>query len=275
MKGIIISVNYNNYDVTLNFIKSVSKLKKFFDNEVIIIDNSSKTDENRILQEYIYANNLLNTSVYVSENNGYFGTISCWLKKNNLDFSKYDYVIICNNDIIIKDVHFFELLIENVNKADVIAPSIISLLTSKNQNPYRENRITKVQKILYRIYNTNYYLAYLSLFLWLGMKSLRQTKYSEDKSERNIYSGHGSFMVFSSLFFKKGGYIDENLFLYGEEESISGIANEFDMTIKFIPSLVVMHDEHKATNSTNFTRSIYKYQKSAYKYIKNKYDNIY
>lgn len=275
MKGIIISVNYNNYDVTLNFIKSLSKLNRFSDNEVIIINNSSKIDDDRILNEYVFSNKLLNVSVYASENFGYFGSISCWLKKTNLNLSKYDYVIICNNDIIIEDVNFFEQLIENINKADVIAPAIISLLTLKNQNPYRENKITKVQKILYKIYNTNYYLASMSLFLWKGLKSLRKTKYSEDKSERNIYSGHGSFMIFSSQFFQKGGYIDENLFLYGEEESITGIANELNMTIKFIPELVVMHDEHKATDSTNFTKSIYNYQRTAYLYIKNKYDHIY
>lgn len=275
MKGIIISVNYNNYDITLKFIKSLSKLNRFSDNEVIIINNGSKFDDDRILNEYVYSNKLLNVSVCASVNFGYFGSISYWLKETNLNFSKYDYVIICNNDIIIEEVNFFELLIENINKADVIAPAIISLLTLKNQNPYREDKITKVQKILYKIYNTNYYLAALSLVLWKGLKSLRKTKYSEDTSERNIYSGHGSFMIFSSQFFQKGGYIDENLFLYGEEESITGIANELNMTIKFIPELVVLHDEHKATDSNNFTKSIYNYQRTAYLYIKNKYDHIY
>jgi hypothetical protein len=232
-------------------------------------------DTKSVLHEYIHQNNLINIKLHAAKNNGYFGTIGYWLKKMDFNFSKYDYIIICNNDIIINDVNFFEILLENIVKADVIAPTIVSLLSSKNQNPYRENKVTKIQKLLYRIYNINYVVAFISLFLWLGLKSLRENKNSDSNLERFIYSGHGSFMIFSSDFFQKGGYIDENLFLYGEEESITGIANEYGMTIKFIPSLVVMHDEHKATNSNNFTRSIYKYQKNAYKYIKNKYADIY
>jgi GT2 family glycosyltransferase len=276
MKGVIITVNYNNYDVTLKFVNSLRKLDLFTYIRIVIVDNSVNEEDCLVLNKYVDDNSLNNISILKSEiNRGYFGAVSYAVSELNLNLVDNDFCIISNNDIIINDVEFFSKTMQNIGIADIIAPSVISLLSGKDQNPYRENEITKLQKLAIRVYFVNYIIGYASLLFWLFFKFIKGNANLSEIHEHNIYSGHGSFIILSAEYFRKGGYIDDRLFLYGEEEFITSISKRFCMNIRYLPDLKVYHDEHKTTDSKNLTRKIYKYQKEAYKFIKKEYRGIY
>jgi GT2 family glycosyltransferase len=121
----------------------------------------------------------------------------------------------------------------------------------------------------------NFFIGYSCLIIWSLFKIIKSRFETRDYSERNIYSGHGSFIILTDEYFKKGGFIDGRLFLYGEEEFITALAIRNNMNIRFIPSLEVFHDEHKTIGSVMLTPKIYNFQKRAYNYIKTEYPGIY
>lgn len=276
MKGVIVTVNYNNCDVTVRFIDSIRILDDFSRISIIIIDNSTKENDSIFLSKYITDNVLQNITILRSEvNRGYFGAVAYAVSELNFNLNDLDFFIISNNDIIIEDAEFFTRVNQSIQKSEIVAPGIISLLTQKDQNPYREREITKLQKLAITIYFSNYVIGYISLILWLFKKIISGNSVAKVVSESNIYSGHGSFIILSGDFFRKGGFIDNRLFLYGEEEFITAIAKRNSMNIRYMPDIKVFHDEHKTTNSKKLTRKIYQYQKAAYKFIKREYPGIY
>lgn len=282
MKGIIFTVNYKNYQDTIKFVSSIQILNGSKNIDIIIIDNSG-FNENREdlynkskLEDYL--NNSLSKNVHLivsKKNLGYFGAVSFAIKEKNLKLEDYDFTIISNNDILISDIDFFEKLYLCLDEGDVIAPSITSLKTGEEQNPYRENKLSQCGKLYYRIYFLHFILALLLLTVSSGLRKKSNKKTRNNIIKREIYSGHGSFVIFTSSFFKNNGYIDSRLFLYGEEEFISAIVHSNNMTIRYFPDLKVLHDEHKSTNANAFSKKTYEYQKSAYFLIKNNFPGIY
>ncbi len=204
-------------------------------------------------------------------NIGYFGAVDFVMKKMG-NREEFQYLIVSNNDIEIRDRNFFAKLLAMEDDASVIAPDIISTSTGKHQNPYRLNALSKWQKLQYRLLFSGY------LFGWVlyQSRSLMQSFCKSDPSlvkpeRRTIFSAHGAFMIFTRKFFQQGGIIDHGYFLYGEEESTSAQCRKLNMEILFCPELVVFHNEHATTNSEGFKRKIYKMQQNAYKYIKKNY----
>lgn len=277
MKGIIFTVNYKNSNDTIRFLNSLKSVNGYSSIEVIIIDNSGdfnqggKNNEIEILENYLKTSDCNNVHLLPNEKNlGYFGAVSYAIKVRRMNLSDYDFTIISNNDIIIEDINFFDKLALTLNEADIISPSIISLITGHDQNPYRENEVSFLHKIYYKVYFTHLFLA---VFLDFVKSILRKRISTVYHGPRFIFSTHGSFVIFSSTFFKNSGYIDDRLFLYGEEEFISAIVRLNHMKIKYIPSLKVLHNEHKSTKENSF-RKAYKYHRDAYFLIKENFPFI-
>lgn len=276
-KGLILTVNYRGSKDTIAYVNSLLKLVEFQETDMVIVDNASGEDTVNAIINFLKEIGRGHINFLKLEKNlGYFGAVRYALDNHVRDLNKYAFIIISNNDIIIKDTDFFQKIKNNIKKCDVIAPRIISLVSGKEQNPHREKKITSLQKFQYRLLFTNYYIGKL---LYLFRRTVKKIISPENKNinltERNIFSLHGSFLIFSPSFFKKGGYIDNGFFLYGEEDSITAICQKLDCIIRFIPEIVVHHNEHQTTMAAGFKKNIYEMQKEAYRYIKNKYKSFY
>jgi len=274
MIGLFITINYNSSKNTIEFLQSLITTNMIINNEVIVYDNNSNISEKNLLKEYLEKISLKNIKLIESDvNYGYFGSASRVI--DIIDIKKYDFTVICNNDIIIKD-NFQDKLKKTINKYDIIAPKIISMPTGKDQNPFREKPINGFVRIAYELYFLNAITGYVFFNLWTLFKKLKKPeRLNYSHYEHEIYSPHGSFIIFSKTFFEKGGFIDKKLFLYAEENFITAICNRFNLKIGYVPDIVVYHNEHSTTAAFNFSAKIYKFERKGYKYIKKKYPEFF
>ena len=93
---------------------------------------------------------------------------------------------------------------------------------------------------------------------------------ARNKQGRTIYAPHGAFIIFSNLFFQKGGWLDENLTMYGEEFTVAEIARRLQLPVHYRPDLEVIHVEHSSTGGQNWAQS-FAAIKTAYYYVKREY----
>jgi len=262
-RGRIYCVHYGaNFEVTDNFITS---LKPFLSEnlELVIINNSIGLKIDRLRYENVLIFNSL-------ENSGYFGGIKNAMVLEPVD--DCDYVMLCNNDILINTPHFFRILDEKLNTWDVIAPST-KTVNGVEQNPHRSKKPSKLRKFYYRIYFSGYIFAWIFEKFYDFRKSIT-SNIDSNLEECEIFSPHGACIILNSTYFKKGGFIDDEYFLYGEEDSIAAIADRLKLKVGFVPDLKLLHMESASTGKS-ISNKKYLYKKSAYKYIKSTYKSIY
>jgi GT2 family glycosyltransferase len=70
---------------------------------------------------------------------------------------------------------------------------------------------------------------------------------SAPASGATIYAPHGSFLIFSSEYFRAGGSLDFPCFLFGEEVYLAESLKQLGLDAVYEPSLEVVHQEHKST----------------------------
>ena len=113
----IITINYNQYAVTCEFLRSLKKLT-YSHFEVIVIDNASKEDfSDQIKSEFPFVR-----SYRTNRNLGFTGGNNLGMK-----LAKGDYVLIINNDTEITQPDFLQLLLEPFDKdssVGMVSPKI-------------------------------------------------------------------------------------------------------------------------------------------------------
>ena len=262
-RGRIYCVHYGeDIEVTGKFISS---LKPFLSEnlELVIINNFIGLNLDRLQYDFV---SILNPLV----NLGYFGGIKYGMQHYPVE--DCDYVMLCNNDILINTPHFFRILDEKLNLWDVIAPST-KTVNGVEQNPHRSRKPSKLRKIYYKIYFSGYIFAWLFEKFYDFRKSLTGN-IDRILEECEIFSPHGACIILNSTYFKKGGLIDDGYFLYGEEDSIAATAFKLKLKVGFVPGLEILHMESVSTGKS-ISNKKYCYKKSAYKYIKSTYKSLY
>ena len=275
-KGLFITVNYRQAAMTIGMLKNLLHIHGVEQFRVMVVDNTESDDDVAMLWDFLKTSNSSFVEVLKSPVNlGYFGAVNFALKKIN-GINDYDYLVVSNNDIEIKDSHFFQKLLAMESEAQVLAPDIISRVTGKHQNPHRVSAVSKFQKIQYRLLYINYYLGLLLHYSRKLVKSITASKARLSKPvKQRIFSAHGAFLIFDRSYFEKGGHIDDGYFLFGEEDSVAAQCADKDMKILFCPDLKVYHNEHISTEGSGFKKRTYHLQQNAYRYIKTNFPNFY
>jgi GT2 family glycosyltransferase len=277
-KALLITINTGHEDYTKALVVSLSILSGFSDLSVLIVDNASGAASVAILQKEIAQ--LTNVRLLVaSANLGYFRAARFgaedYLSRGN---SIPDWLIVCNNDVVIDDKEFLEKLFRHDPlKVGVIGPRIQTPLQAE-QNPYMQQRPGWAKRLGYRLCSSNYraalardwlYCKKRSLKWWLG-GAVPRAHPAENAELRPIYAAHGSFLIFSRRFFDAGGYIDENIFLNGEEISVAEICRSLGLPVVYDSALSVQHHEH-VTVGAHMTRSMFEIHRKSMRYILSTY----
>ena len=274
MKDIlIITVNYRNTSVTEDFIHSLEKLHEFERVQLVIVDSASTNATKEELEALLHNSSLHTQIIYSDQNTYYWGGVALAIKYLKLEFSMGPkWLIACNNDILFTQQDFLKQLIAlDPDKYPVIGPTIYSSITGKNLNPAMAKPINIIGKFYYSILFLNPKTARL---IHIIRKMTQKLFYSVFKrstpTSGKIYAPHGAFMIFSKHYFTRGGWIDDNFKLYGEEITTAEIASNNNLEIHFLPELEVSHVEHSSTG-TNIWQDWFYHAKETYKYLRKAY----
>ena len=278
-KAALITVNYGSALTIKRFLANLSRANAFSDLAVIIVDNSS--DKKDVANIHEANEKFSNVEVLESATNlGYFGAarfaFDHYLMRGQ---SVPDWVIVCNHDVIVEDGDFFaKLFAHDPSAAGVIAPRIQIRESGVDQNPFMRRRPSRLRWGLYKFAKSSYWTA----VVWEGMSRVKRTLKSPVARSVNvsneptflrsepIYAAHGAFFIFSRRYFEAGGYLDGNLFLYGEEISVAELCRSLKLPVIYVPSLRVIHNEHESTGRI-VSRSTYDYERKALQYVTSRY----
>lgn len=267
MKVAFISVNYNNSLISLNNVSNILSLKGDVERDIIIVDNASEEKDYTALKEGWP--NLDNTILLRSKKNlGYFGGLNYGLKA--IDVQKYDYVIIGNNDLIYR-YNFLETLEMSTYDEDclVIAPELITI-DGRYQNPQRVNKPSAKRRLCYKVKFSNYYISIVMEFLY-GTFARKKVKAANRIHERtNIFQLTGACMILTPEFFKRCGYLDDSVFMWGEEMLLAHQVEVANGVTTYDPNLYILHMESVSVKKIS-SRKSFEMKKESYKIYKNYY----
>ena len=271
MSILIITVNYKNSTPTENLIKSIINCKINASLKIVIIDNESTENSFSSLNMIKTTTNLDIEIIRSSNNTYYWGGINLGLNKYNNGEKDYNWIIACNNDIEFNDTNFFEKLYNlKEDSCSIIAPQIISSLTNKDLNPFMLKPISFIYDIYYSLYYLNFFTSKIVHKIGHLIKLIKNLSIINNSSVQQIYAPHGSCIIFNSIFFSDGGFLETDFTMYGEEVSTGEIAKNLNLLIYYFPILSLIHNEHQSTNKSS-SKDNFLHSKETYYYLKKKY----
>lgn len=268
MLGIVI-LNYNNWKLTINCINNINEIYNEPYN-IYIIDNNSKDDSYRILKETF--NQSKNIFIYNTGCNGGFSYGNNFgLKKAYQD--NCDLILCTNNDVIFKEnsINIMESkLLENDDVA-IVGPQVLL------QNGNRQECTRKQMKYGNYIISKKPFIY----FDFLGLsKKFKYNKYNykDDLLVEGMVSGC-CFMIKAKDLYDIN-FLDENIFLYHEEDIIGSKIRHINKKILLVPSSIIIHLGGASTGKNNaflryiniesslyYFKNYYKYNSIAYNFI--------
>jgi GT2 family glycosyltransferase len=276
---LFIAVNYRSSESILQMVSSVNRWPANLKVGTVIVDNLPVPLGFERIRSAVQG--FGNAEVLESsENRGYFGAarfaLDHYLAKGGV---LPTWVIVCNHDVTIEGPEFFaRLLREDSDAVGVIAPRVQREPSRSDQNPFMRNRPGRLRWAQLRLVGSVYALAKFWDWLWrrkASLKSWFEARLNKSTSDMNakrefIYAPHGSLIIFSRRFFEAGGYLDKDLFLYGEEISVAEMCRSLRLPVLYEPRLRVLHNEHQSTGKA-LSRFTFKCQKKAIQYLTSRY----
>jgi len=279
IKALLIAVHYGAPQPTLELLRCLSQMKHLSDFHILIVNNGVAAYSGAELREAVPW--LPSAELFEPTRNlGYFGaaraSLDHFLAGNEM---LPDWVVVCNHDVLIQDQDFFsKLFSQDPMAAGVIAPRIQTLPGRVDQNPFMRRRPGWLRWAGLRLSFSSYGVA--AVCDWLSRQKRAASSYwfarrahsspMSSSSRESIYAPHGAFFIFSRRYFEAGGYLDSNLFLYGEEISVAEICRSLRLPVVYEPSLCVLHNEHHSTGH-GISRFTYECQRDALRYVASRY----
>ena len=266
--NLIITVNYGKPDTTLQFIKSIPVQKNI---ELWIEDNQSTSNSFKTLVD-AQSKEPLNISIFPHKQNHYYwGAFNKGLSRLPERIEDWPrWIIVCNNDILMADDFFAQLERIDHQQNCIIAPAILSNEKNKDLNPFFDKPLSRLEKLYYKMVYSNRLLGRITQKVGSVINKIWRDFKINHRLQRSIYAPHGACMIFSSEFFKKGGYIDVGFKMFGEELSTAEIAKQVGTSIQYHPQLIVEHTDHYSTGELHW-RDLYNISKETYHYLNKTY----
>ena len=272
-KILIITVNYRNTEPTSSLVQSIQKCFNNDNIKLCIVDNDTTADSFASLNKIKHTASFKIEIIRSDKNRFYWAGAKLGLDKYFKDIQKFDWIIVCNNDIEFNDDKFFQKL-SNLkhDEYQIIAPQIKSTYSEKDLNPFLLNAISKSHDIYYALYYSNFCTAKIvhKIGRILNQKLIHRRNRIGESKIQTIYAPHGSCMIFSNHYFTKGGYLDTGFTMYGEEVSTAEIAKSLDLPIHYLPVLSLVHNDHQSTGQSSWKEN-YRHSKETFYYLKKKY----
>ena len=218
---VFIILHYITTDETVKCVQSIKEKCCNFTKKIIIVDNASKNESGSILKEKYKEDE----EIHIIINNENMG----FARGNNVGF-KYakenynpEFIIMCNNDTIILQNDFFDIIIDEYkhSKFAVLGPKI--MLRNNTVNGLKL-KIPSYKQVRNRLIKTEYdlieqYLGILKFPRWFyhKIKSRKNQNKKEVENLTNEYLQdivlHGCFWIFSKEYINLFDGINDKTFL--------------------------------------------------------------
>lgn len=248
-----IILHYKNISDTIECIESIKKLDRQKEISIIIVDNNSLTDsELESLENYT-------DDIILSEYN--LGVSKAYNLGSKYAIEKYhpDYLCVLNNDIIINQENFVELVEKTYKnyKFDALGPKIICPGDSVNPFPVFDSLESVAKRIERNDKLIDIYSNSLKSFIFefaLNIKRIFKRCNKLENGEKLIKGCalHGCFIIFSKKYYKA---FDEvmlpDTFLFHEEEYLYFRIIKNKLISIYNPKIEIIHKEGQALKRSN------------------------
>lgn len=252
-------LHYLAYDMTVECIsKLLDKFEKY-DMHIVIVDNASRNQSGKKLQEK-YLKESLVTVIENTENLGF-------AKGNNVGYQyltdRYDmdYIIVMNNDILIEQKEFLDLIdkIYLEQPFDVLGPDIYCPKIQMHQNPSREKGLTKEEllelqesKCHFLSHPMYYYFRHMTLGKVKKVlkkdRSARRPDYTSNSQSSVL---HGACYIFSKNYMRlRKNCFNPKTFMYMEEDILYYECVRDGLRMHYDPRIRVQHLEDVSTDAS-------------------------
>lgn len=249
MKTCFLIVNYNDYENTNKLVSNIKDYKCI--DKIIIVDNNSKLEEKELLKNISSAEVL-----YLEENKGYSSAIN-YGSKYLINKLGDCYIIVSNADIIINSEKDIKKLISNFDNNTAIVSPIIN-----EHGIY--NKGWKLPKPKHEI---------LSNIPIVSKKIKKKLEYDLKEEITKVDVVSGCFFIIDSRVLESIDYLDENVFLYYEENILSVKIKNINKDILIDKTVEIIHN-HSVTIDKNLKKiKKYKILKQSQFYFNKKYNN--
>ena len=255
MNNALLIIHYNDYESLKNLIDNVKDYKCL--NKIIIVDNNSRDDE------IIKVRKLISDRIELIENKdnkGFSYAINVGSKR--CEELGIDNIFVSNCDVIIKAEKDLEKLLSYINNPDigVIGPVIEEFGTLnrgwKNPTPILDSLMNIVG--IHR-YIRNKYIFY------------KDDYYKDDTTNVEVLSG--CFFLIKTNVLKEIGYLDENVFLYYEENILAKKIKNINRKLSVVNGVHIIHNHSVSIDKNVKKIRKLKIQKKSQYYYHRKYNN--
>jgi hypothetical protein len=216
---LIILLNYNNWQDTVECVQSLNK-SGVKDSNILIIENCSSDESLEKLKTNFSSVKIIQTE----KNLGFTGGNNLGIRyasENN-----YHYAVVLNNDTIVEEKNSFEILITQMDKYPevTLGTGRIFYFPEKDRIWYDGGKLIN----------------------WRGMaihhhyrKKINEIQLNDDLNEIDFISG--CFMCIRLSDIQKLGYMDENFFIYLDDIEYSARAVKKKLKLRYFPEVVIYH----------------------------------
>lgn len=253
MIGIVI-LNYN----TPNDVKiCIDAIKRYTskDYHIYIVDNASKDNSYEIFKE-TYSDCSDITLLASTENRGFSAGNNIGIEQALKDGAQY--LAITNADIILQN-DALSIMVDEIEKdvsVGVAAPSL-SLPDYDGEGQFARNKLTWKNFLTEK--------TFFKHSKRMSKKYPRYIKENEEFEENFKFFGmvYGCCYVARRDFFLKAGLLDEDVFLFNEEDIMAYKLEELGYYTLIVPTAKAFHNHHNSIKKTSVANRIYHLRLSA------------
>lgn len=244
------------YIVDQDTVECVESIRKWIDTEsykIIIVDNCSPNNSFEKLKlryenssDVILIHNDSNLGFAKGNNVGYI------YAKNQL---KAQFVVLMNNDILLIEPNLYKKVNEEYQNTGfaVLGPMIFTKDGTCNSNPYRSSSLSiddvnyLIKDLKRRVFWAKYHGEGIYQKLFKPRDVTKSHKPNGFIFKQENVCLHGCFLVLSDSYLNKYNGLNENTFLYVEEDILYWEMMRDGMKTVYLPEIRIFHKEDVAT----------------------------
>ena len=219
----IIIINYNGKELTLNCLKSIYDKLKGVEYEIILVDNASSDDSVEVIEKSY-------PQVSIIKNDDNLG----FSKANNqgIKIAKGDYILLLNNDTLLKEGDFDTLLTYISDKADV------GIVGCRINNPDGSLQLSCYKfPSMWEMFTHYTFLTRL----FPDSKLFGDYRNWTHNAIKEVDFVIGAFFLMKRAVIEEIGMLDENFFLNAEESEYCLRAKKAGFKTVFHPGYEIVH----------------------------------